>query len=267
MSSRVPSAARTLRVLRYLASRTSPASLEGIARSCSLPRSTAYHLLNTMIAEGFVEHFPDLHRFGLGVRAHEIGTGWSLQDPVQRLARVPLAGLVDRVGVSAVLAVRRQREIVLVQEDRAPEMPPLLVGEGRAPARSTVSGLVMLATLTPAALRALYPEPAAFVDRSRDGPTDLGSLRTLLQQVRRLGHAREDRPPAPRAGQCRRCRRRRRRQGARAGRSGPRAPDDRGHRRRGRPRRGRPAGRPGDRRAPRRGVRRALTLPKPVPRA
>ena len=101
----VPAATRALRVLRFLASQPDPVPLERIARTCDLPRSTAYHLLNTMIDEGFVVHLPDEHRYGLGVAAFEVGSGFSRQEPLARLARRPLAELVDRTGHGAHLAV------------------------------------------------------------------------------------------------------------------------------------------------------------------
>ena len=67
-------------------------------RALQLPRSTAYHLVNAMIAEGFVIHLPDEHRYGLGVAAFEVGSGYTRQAPLQRIARRPLADLVDRTG-------------------------------------------------------------------------------------------------------------------------------------------------------------------------
>ena len=51
-----------------------------------------------MAAEGFVVHLPEEHRYGLGVAAFEVGSGYSRQEPPQRIARRPLADLVDRVG-------------------------------------------------------------------------------------------------------------------------------------------------------------------------
>src|SRR5690606_8610644 len=59
--SQVPAATRTLRVLRFLATQADPVPLERIMREVDLPRSTAYHLLNAMIAEGFVVHVADEH--------------------------------------------------------------------------------------------------------------------------------------------------------------------------------------------------------------
>ena len=119
--SQVPAATRALRVLRYLASQPDPVPLEAIMRACGLPRSTAYHLINAMIDEGFVAHLADEHRFGLGVAAFEVGSGYSRQEPLQRIARRPLATLVDRVGQSAHLAVLHGRDVLYVLEERATE--------------------------------------------------------------------------------------------------------------------------------------------------
>ena len=85
--SQVPAATRALRVLRFLASQPDPVPLDRIMRAVDLPRSTAYHLLNAMIAEGFVVHLADERRYGLGVAAFEVGSGFSRQEPLQRIAR------------------------------------------------------------------------------------------------------------------------------------------------------------------------------------
>src|SRR3954469_22561156 len=86
----VPAATRALQVLKYLATQPDPVPLERIIRAVGLPRSTAYHLVNAMIEEGFVLHVEEEHRYGLGVAAFEVGTGYSRQEPLQRIARRPL---------------------------------------------------------------------------------------------------------------------------------------------------------------------------------
>ena len=91
----VPAATKTLRVLRFLASQPDPVPLDRIMRACDLPRSTAYHLMTAMAEEGFVTHLSDERRYGLGVAAFEVGSGYSRQAPLQRLARRHLARLVD----------------------------------------------------------------------------------------------------------------------------------------------------------------------------
>ncbi|VXC27954.1 IclR family transcriptional regulator [Nocardioides sp. AX2bis] len=195
--SHVPSATRTLRVLRFLADHQTPVSLECIARSCDLPRSTAYHLLGTMVDEGFVVHFAAEHRFGLGLGAQEVGLGFAGQDLLVRVARTPLAMLVDRLGVSAYLAVGQGREIVVLHEERGTQMPPLLTRPTRLPARLCASGRAILAATPLERLRALYAAPAAFDDGQPRGPRDLAALEAVLERVRRQGFAVQDNEMRP----------------------------------------------------------------------
>lgn len=188
--SQVPAATRTLRVLRFLATQPAPVSLERISAEVGLPRSSAYHLLAVMTEEGFVVHLPDEHRYGLGVAAFEVGSGYTRQGALQRLARRPLAALVDRVGQSAHLAVLHGRDVLYVVEERAPGRPPLVTDVGvRLPAHLTASGRAMLAALPAAQVRALYPDAAAFVDRVGRGPRRPSELRPLLAETRQRGYA------------------------------------------------------------------------------
>ena len=191
--SQVPAATRTLRVLRFLATQADPVPLERVMRACELPRSTAYHLLNTMIDEGFVVHLPDEHRYGLGVAAFEVGSGFTRQEPMARLARRPLAELVDRTGHGAHLAVLHGRDVLYVVEERAPGRPPLITDVGvRLPAHLTASGRAILAALPATQVRALYPDRSAFVDRHGHGPLSLSALRSVLSETRQRGFATED---------------------------------------------------------------------------
>jgi DNA-binding IclR family transcriptional regulator len=191
--SQVPAATRALRVLRFLATQADPVPLERIMRACELPRSTAYHLVGAMIEEGFVVHLADERRYGLGIAAFEVGTGYTRQGPLQRIARRPLAQLVDRTGHSAHLAVLHGRDVLYVVEERAPGRPPLVTDVGvRLPAHLTASGRAILAHLSASQVRALYPERAAFVDRTGVGPQSPTALRAVLAETRQRGHARED---------------------------------------------------------------------------
>ena len=190
--SQVPAATRALRVLRFLASQPDPVPLDRIAKALGMPRSTAYHLLNAMIDEGFVVHLADEHRYGLGVAAFEVGSGYARQEPLQRIARRPLATLVDDLGQSAHLAVLHGRDVLYVLEERAPGRPPLVTDVGvRLPAQLTASGRAILAALPANQVRALFPQRSAFVDRHGLGPTSLSALRALLTETRQRGYATE----------------------------------------------------------------------------
>jgi DNA-binding IclR family transcriptional regulator len=189
----VPAAASVLAVLKYLASQAGPVRAAAISRDVGLPRSSTYHLLDTLIQAGFVVHIPEENRYGLGVVAYELGSGYSRQEPLHRLARAPVAALVDRVGHSAHLAVMHGRDVIYVIEERAPGGAPLVSDVGvRLPAQLTATGRAMLAKLAQAQLRALFPDPSAFVMRNDLGPRSLSALRHILVQTRKRGYAEEN---------------------------------------------------------------------------
>jgi DNA-binding IclR family transcriptional regulator len=189
----VPAAAHVLAVLRYLSRQPGPVPAAAISRDVGLPRSTTYHLLHTLIRDGFVVHLPEDGHYGLGLSAYELASAYSRQAPLQRLARVPLAELVDRCGHNAHLAVLHGRDVIYLIEERALGRPPLITDVGvRLPAQLTASGRAILAELPAAQVRALFPDRTAFVLRNDTGPTSISALRQLLSRSRRRGHAEED---------------------------------------------------------------------------
>lgn len=189
----VPAAAQALAVLRYLGAQAEPTAAAAISRDLGLPRSTTYHLLDTLVRAGFVVHVAEERRYALGVAVYELASGYGRQTSLQRLARAPLAALVDSVGQNAHLAIMHGRDVIYVIEERATGRPPLVTDVGvRLPAHLTASGRAMLARMPAAQVRALYTEPGSFVLRNDRGPRSLAQLRQLLAEARRQGFASED---------------------------------------------------------------------------
>jgi DNA-binding IclR family transcriptional regulator len=188
-----PAASQALAVLRLLARHTEPVPASAVARDLGLPRSSVYHLLTVLCEQGFVVHLADERRYGLGVAAFELGSAYTRQAPLQRLARQLLVRLVDATRHNAHLAVLHGRDVLYVIEERAPGRPPLVTDVGvRLPSQLTASGLAMLASLPPQQVRALFPSRDAFVQRHGVGPSTLPGLRSVLSRVRRDGFALED---------------------------------------------------------------------------
>ncbi len=188
---KVPAAQQVLAILAHLGRQAGPVPAAAVARDLGLPRSTTYQLLATLADSGFVVHLADDRRWCLGVAAYELGTGYTRQAPLQRVARVPLARLVDRTGQSAHMAVLHGREVVYVIEERAPGRPPLITDVGvRLPAQLTASGRAILAALPAPQVRALFPTPETFLPDTT--PASLSALRRVLLDTRRAGYAVED---------------------------------------------------------------------------
>ena len=196
--SNVPAATRALVLLRALATSPGPVTATGLARDLGLPRSSTYHLLAAMESEGFVVHYPEEERWGLGVAAFEIGTAYLRQDPVERLARPLLAGLARRAGEVAPcvahVGVLHGRETLYLALEESPRRHTSVVADVgvRLPASLTASGRAMLAALSPAQVRALFPHRDSFVDRTGRGPTTARALTALLRAEAARGWAEED---------------------------------------------------------------------------
>lgn len=186
----VPAAKNVLSVLRYIASQAAPVGAGAIVRDMQLPRSTTYHLLATLIEDGFVVHLPEERKYALGVTAHELGTGYARQAPLQRIARFPMAQLVERTKQTAHLAIMHGREVIYVIEERAKRQADLVTNPGvRLPAHLTASGRAMLALVSQEQLTALYPGPEAFPTRYETGVHSVAALNDLLSEIRAVGYS------------------------------------------------------------------------------
>lgn len=189
----VPAARNAVRLLRVLARSAEPLPAATLARRLALPRSSTYHLLSALADEGFVTHLPDGAGYALGLGAFELGTAYTRQAPLARLARPLVARLSEATTHNAHLAVLHGRDVLYVLEQRAPRRPALVSDvDVRLPAAATASGLAILAQLPAAQVRALFPGPEAFVRRHGAGPGTPGELRAALVEARRVGYSVED---------------------------------------------------------------------------
>ncbi|MGE0218259.1 IclR family transcriptional regulator [Mycolicibacterium sp.] len=195
MSSTSPAVGRALDVLLYLAGRPGPVSGAALARDLAIPRSSTYHLLDVLIERGFVVHFPAERTYGLGMAAFEIGSAYLRHEPLELLARPLLRRLVAQIGETAHLGVLHGAEsLYLLKEQPAVARIPitLVTAVGvRLPAHLTANGRSILAHLSAAQVRALFPSARAFVDRTGRGPANLPELRRVLAQERRQRWAEE----------------------------------------------------------------------------
>jgi len=190
----VPAARNTLRILSFMAGQRGPVAATTVASALGLPRSTVYRLLGVLVDAGFALHFPEARRYGVGIAAFELSSGFSRQEPLTRLAQPILAALVDRVGENAHLAVLHGRDVLYLVEERAPRRSSLVTDVGvRLPSHLTASGRAQLAALPRSQVRALYPTKAAFTERVEGrAPASYAELRRELDTVQRRGFATED---------------------------------------------------------------------------
>ncbi|WP_062302421.1 IclR family transcriptional regulator [Demequina subtropica] len=188
-----PAVDQALALLTFLARQRGPVTAGALAAALAIPRASLYRQLAAMVDHGYVVHLPEEGRYGLGVAAYELSSGFSRQQPLARLGAPVLAALVDRVGESAHLAVLSGRDVVYLVEERAPRRPPLITDVGvRLPALATATGRALLAALPDAQLRANYPGRDAFAGVAPGLPSTYRALKELVRETRARGHAQED---------------------------------------------------------------------------
>lgn len=188
--SSAPAAGQALDVLGLLTRQVGPMPAGRIAAELGLARSTTYRLLDVLISRGYVVHLPEQRRYGLGVAAFELGSAYSRQGALQRVARPLLADLSASCQQNAHLAILHGPDVLYLIEQRFPGRPSLVSDVGvRLPATLTASGLALLSAIPAAQVRAVFDSDDAFVQRHGLGPTSLSALRSLLTQTRQRGYA------------------------------------------------------------------------------
>jgi DNA-binding IclR family transcriptional regulator len=193
----VPAASRALLILRTLAKAGAPMPAAAIATRVGIPRSSTYHLLTAMQESGFVMHFPEDERWGLGVGAFELGSAYLRHDPLERQARPLLTKLVreteTKLPAVAQLGILQGTELLYLLRE-VPHRPVTLVTEVgvRLPAHLTASGRAILAGLDASQVRATFANNKTFVDRTGLGPKNVRELASLLRDEAKDGFSAEN---------------------------------------------------------------------------
>ncbi|WP_136193864.1 IclR family transcriptional regulator [Actinomyces procaprae] len=95
----VKSAARTVELLEFLAGRHgSVTKLGDVVEGLGTPRSSAYALLQTLVARGWVETDPSGAEYSIGIRALLAGTSYLDRDPYIRLVDPVLSDTAFGLG-------------------------------------------------------------------------------------------------------------------------------------------------------------------------
>lgn len=195
-NSKVPAAYRTVAVLQALAKAGAPITATALAAKVGVPRSSIYQLLEVLEASGFVIHFADQSRWGLGVAAFELGSAYLRHDPLERLARpilLRLARQTEReLDAVAQLGILHGAETLYLLKE-LPSHPITVVSEVglRLPAHLTASGRAILAQLPGAQVRAIFGKTGELVNRTGLGPKTARELTALLSSEKAIGFSAE----------------------------------------------------------------------------
>ncbi|MFF3015047.1 IclR family transcriptional regulator [Streptomyces sp. NPDC057939] len=184
----VKSAVRTVLLLEHFAARPGLHSLADIQSDLSLPKSSLYMLLRTLVSLGWVETDATGTRYGIGVRALLVGSSYIDGDEVVAAARPTLDRLSDDTTETIHLARMDGTSVVYLATRQSQHYlrPFTRVGR-RLPVHSTALGKALLATHTDEEVRRLLPRRLEAV--TQHTITDREQLVEELALVREQGYA------------------------------------------------------------------------------
>lgn len=145
----IGSAQRALNVLEIVASAGDGITAKAVARRAGFKLSTTYHLLNTLVHEGYLIRLGHGRGFGLGYKLGGLYQRLCAELDVDQQIRDELHDLHLRARAPAYYTVFRDAEVVIAAVADSPALPratPLDFGYSEG-AHATAFGKVMLASL------------------------------------------------------------------------------------------------------------------------
>ncbi|MDG4769371.1 IclR family transcriptional regulator [Solwaraspora sp. WMMD792] len=184
----VKSAGRTLEVLEALAATPDRRSLGELARILQIPKSSLHGILRTMMHRGWVETDPTGTRFGLGVRALQVGAAYLAADNAVSLLDGVLDALAGQFGETVHLGRLDGPHVVYLAKRESVHPLRLYSAIGRhLPAHATALGKALLAEHPDDTVDQLLSWPLRRMTRRTI--TDPAALHAALAEVRAQGWA------------------------------------------------------------------------------
>jgi IclR family transcriptional regulator, KDG regulon repressor len=184
MGSTVPALSRGLDILElFLGGDQELAAPDVIAR-LGLPRTTAYELLQTLAARGYLEPVAGSRgAFRLGVRTFELGTAYGESIDLVREAGKTVRQITELTGETSHAAVLSDTDVFYVARAESGHAVKTVSAVGRRlPAHATGVGKALLGTLTEDEVRARFGAGQLPVLTKRT----IASLDALAAELRRV---------------------------------------------------------------------------------
>ena len=180
----VQSVAKVLDILECIGAGKGPVSVSEIARATGFHVSTAFRLLQTLAARGYVEQHSADRSYTLGPRIFQLGSAYLERSDLATLVRPHLEALRDVLGETVYLTIFRQGEnIQLCKADGQHVVSASARAVEREPAFCTASGKVLLSGLAADEL-AKYASSVRFQAYT---PNTISTKAKLLREVELVG--------------------------------------------------------------------------------
>ncbi len=186
----VGSVSRALRVLEIVAAAGDGIPAKAVARRAGLKLSTTYHLLHTLVHEGYLVRLEEARGYGLGYKVS--GLHYALRRELIGSARITsaLSAAHHAIKAPVYLGVLRADNLVIAEIADSPQAPratPVDVGFNEA-AHASAYGKALLAQLSDTQRRE-YLASAGMPRLTANTITRIGELEEQLAQIRATGVA------------------------------------------------------------------------------
>jgi DNA-binding IclR family transcriptional regulator len=187
---------RALRILLGFTTANTAAEAEltigALAASAEVPRSTAFRILATLEAAGFVERGNSADTYRLGPSALLVGGAALRQLDFQQRLRPQLETLMQATGETVHLVIFRDQQTLVVDKIDSYHAIRLVSNIGfRSPLHATSAGKLMLAHQPPARIDHILND-YSFTPYTKQTITNAGALRRHFVQIRQQGFAEDD---------------------------------------------------------------------------
>lgn len=191
---------RALSILETVGQRGSLSHAD-ICRRLEIPKSTASYLLKTLEQRGYLRRERDTGKYHLGLQVLNLSRGVRTGQDLQEVALPALEQLVERIHLTAHLAILDEGEVVYVAKVEAPGFFKTDTWVGRRiPVHSTAVGKVLIAALPAAAAEAIIKSHGLKKQAPKTITTHAKFLHEL-ERVREQGFAIDDEENSP-GGRC-----------------------------------------------------------------
>lgn len=185
----VPGLSRGLEVLLAFTPDRRRMTLTEMGQAVGVTRSAVFRIAYTLDQLGFLTYDPRTRTYALGPQVLRLGYGYLASRDLVEVALPQLEAMRDRTGWSAHLGVLEGREVVYLARLPTRRTLSSVVQVGtRLPAHATTMGRVLLASLPPATLKALYAGTTLAPYGART-PTTLPALLAQAEADRAAGFA------------------------------------------------------------------------------
>ena len=190
MSELLGTVRRALRVLDYLAEAEQPVPIKRLAAELGLNISSAYHVMNTLAADGYVTRDERTGAYGLGAKTARLGDAYARSWPVEPELRAIAGELGARTGENAYLALVHGKDVVItdIVESRQRVRVHALHRGFSSDLHARALGKAVLAYRDPADVRRHFASrpPRRLTQRTL---VTMTAIEHELERVRRRGYA------------------------------------------------------------------------------